>query len=287
MGRWSASWLTLLSDDLAERSNPMYGRTGGRRRRKARDLGPVPKLYEFEMKEERGNRDERASIYSNEPLAYQVSHCRTASDHSIRRLIKRPLSHSRCFTRPRHRLSLYPLPRSTTNPVDWSTTTSTSLVTYVRQSDTTAILSLDINGRTPCSARQTTPRLRPTFEYRWVIHRTCHLHRQMPILRTVRVRLGIPQPTSWRNAEATSGSNASRTQRTIALYPWKRVFSSRCPNPKLRLDIGVGSDRRKAKRCCILRRRLRFGKVSCRDEAGRDRLRGRGRSYAHIIKLSF
>jgi hypothetical protein len=74
MGRWSASWLTLLSDDLAERSNPMYGRTGGRRRRKARDLGPVPKLYEFEMKEEKENRDGRASVYSNELPAYQVSH---------------------------------------------------------------------------------------------------------------------------------------------------------------------------------------------------------------------
>jgi hypothetical protein len=73
MGRWSASWLTLLSDDLAERSNPMYGRTGGRRRRKARDLGPVPKLYEFEMKEEKENRDRRASVYSNELPAYQVS----------------------------------------------------------------------------------------------------------------------------------------------------------------------------------------------------------------------
>lgn len=74
MGRWSASWLTLLSDDLAERSNPMYGRTGGRRRRKARDLGPVPKLYEFEMKEEKENRHGRASVYSNELPAYQVSH---------------------------------------------------------------------------------------------------------------------------------------------------------------------------------------------------------------------
>lgn len=203
------------------------------------------------------------------------------------RASSRPISHSRSFTRPRHRSSLYPLPRSTTNPVAWSITTSTSLVTSVPRSDIPAILSLDINGRTPCSARPTTPRLHPTFEYRWGIHRRYHLHRHMPILRTVRGRLGIPRPTSWRNAEATSGSNASRTQRTIALCPWKRVFSSRCPSPRLRLDIGVGSDRRKVKRCCTLQRRLRFGKVSCRDEAGRDRLRGRGRSYAHIIKSSF
>lgn len=165
-----------------------------------------------------------------------------------------------------------------------------SLVMSARQSDTTAILSHDINGRTPCSARQTTPRLHPTSAYRWAIHRPCHHHRQVPILRIVRDRLGIPQPTSWRNAEATSGSSASRTQRMIALCPWKRVFSSRCPSPRPRLDIGVESGRRKAKRCCTLRRRLRFGKVSCNDEAGiesRSRTRGRGRSYAHIIKSSF
>jgi hypothetical protein len=159
-----------------------------------------------------------------------------------------------------------------------------------RRSDTTAILSLDINGRTPCSARPTTLRPHPTFEYRWVIHRLYHHHLQMPILRIVRDRLVIQQSTSWRNAEATSGSNASRIQRMIALCPWKRVFSSRCPSPRPRLDIGVGLERRKVKRCCTLRRRLRFGKVSCNDEAGIEspsRTRGRGRSYAHIIKSSF